>query len=86
MKAVKIAELKARLSQYLREVKRGHSFTVMDRETPIATVTPYESGAELLRVRGPAGRFATPQDVPLPAPLKTKVDVVDLLLEERGER
>jgi len=86
MKSVKIAELKARLSHYLREVKRGHSFTVMDRQTPVATVHPYESSGELLRIRGPVGKFATPHEIPLPTPLKTKTDVVELLLEERGER
>jgi prevent-host-death family protein len=86
MKSVDIAELKSRLSEYLREVKRGHSFTVMDRSTPVATVVPYEAGAVPLRVREPLGRFPSPQDVPLPPPLKTTTDVVDLLLEERGER
>ncbi len=49
-------------------------------------MTSYESDEWLLRIRLPAGRFASPQGVPLPAPLEMQVDVVELLLEERGER
>lgn len=87
MKTVRIAELKARLSEYLREVRRGHALTVMDRHTPVASLIPYAPEGEPLEVRGPLGRSSSLQEVPLPPPLKLKVDVVDLLLEERqGER
>ena len=34
MKTVRIAELKARLSEYLRAVRRGETIAVLDRETP----------------------------------------------------
>jgi len=83
MKVVRIAELKARLSQYLREVRRGHTLTVMDRQTPVASLIPYAPAGEPLRVRAPLGRFPSPQDVPLPPPLVLEADVVKLLLEER---
>jgi prevent-host-death family protein len=43
MKAVRIADLKARLSERLREVRRGRTITVLDRDTPIARLVPYES-------------------------------------------
>jgi len=85
MKNVRIAELKARLSEHLQEVRRGGSFTVMDRNTPIARVVPYGAEAEPLRVRPPRGRYPSLQRVPLPPPLKLERDVVDLLLEERQE-
>ncbi len=86
MTEVKIAELKARLSEYLRRVRRGHTLTVLDRDTPVARLVPYVE-QEPLRVREPLGRYATLQDVPLPPPLGVDFDVVDLLLEERqGER
>ncbi len=86
MTEVKIAELKARLSEYLRRVRRGHTLTVLDRDTPVARLVPYVE-QEPLRVREPLGRSATLQDVPLPPPLGADFDVVDLLLEERqGER
>ena len=86
MKTVRIAELKARLSEHLRYVRRGHVLTILDRDTPIARVVPM-GGADALRVREPARRVRKLQDVSLPAPVRVDVDVVDLLLEERqGER
>ena len=87
MKTVRIAELKARLSEHLREVRRGRSLTVLDRDTPIARVIPYESEAAELKIRRPLRRSSSLQRVPLPSPLKLNFDVVALLLEERqGER
>lgn len=83
MKKVKIAALKARLSEHLRQVRRGESYTVMDRETPIARLEPYGTGSEPLKVRKPMRRVPSLQDVPIPPPAKTDVDGVDLLLEER---
>lgn len=83
MKKVKIAYLKAHLSEHLRQVRRGETYTVMDRETPIARLLPYAAEAEPLRIRKPLRRVPTLQDVRLPPPLKTDVDPVALLLEER---
>jgi prevent-host-death family protein len=83
MKKVRIAELKARLSEHLRAVRRGETYTVMDRQTPIARLLPYGAEAEPLRVRKPMRRVPTLQDVALPPPLKIDVDPVALLLEER---
>ena len=40
MKNVSVSELKAQLSRYLREVKRGGEIQVMDRGIPIARLTP----------------------------------------------
>ena len=42
MDTVTVAELKARLSHYLREVREGRSFTVLSRDIPVATLGPYE--------------------------------------------
>lgn len=87
MKSVRIAELKAKLSEYLRDVRRGQAVTVMDRATPIATLVPYAPEGEPLRVRKPLHRSPSLQKVPLPAPARIEIDVVDLLLEDRqGER
>jgi antitoxin (DNA-binding transcriptional repressor) of toxin-antitoxin stability system len=84
MKRVRIAELKARLSEHLREVRRGASYAVMDRETPVARLTPYGTEGEGLRVRRPRGRYRSLQAVPLPPPARLKADAVALLLEVRG--
>ncbi len=87
MKSVRIADLKAHLSEHLREVRRGHPLIVMDRETPIARIIPYSRGADSLPARKPLGRYPSLQRVPLPAPLDAGIDVVDMLLEERqGDR
>jgi prevent-host-death family protein len=83
MKQVGIAELKSRLSEHLRRVRKGHSLVVLDRDTPIARLVPYDEAEESLPARRPVGRYPTLQDVPLPAPPIRKVDVVELLLEER---
>lgn len=39
---VKIAELKARFSDYLRSVRRGNEVIVKDRETPVARIVPHQ--------------------------------------------
>ena len=86
MKRVRIAELKSRLSEYLRAVRRGDTITVLDRETPIAEIVPIREGPAL-RLRKPAPGTPAPNRVPLPKPMTLKVDVVKLLLEERqGDR
>lgn len=79
-KTVKVAELKARLSAYLRGVRRGHPVTVCDRETPIARLVPYAREGEPLMVRRPVHGL---HEVPLPPPLGRPVDSLGALLEER---
>jgi len=82
MKEVRIAELKAKLSEYLRAVRRGHSITVLDRDQPIARIVPYRSSGAV-RIRMPAPGAPRLQDIPLPPPLPMKTDIVALLLEDR---
>jgi prevent-host-death family protein len=83
MTNVKIADLKAKLSQHLREVRRGRTITVMDRSTPIARIVPYQAESEPLVVRRPLGRTPGLKEVRLPPPLKLRRDVVEFLLAER---
>jgi prevent-host-death family protein len=40
MKSVNIAELKNRLSLYLKEVKAGEEILVRDRDRPVARIVP----------------------------------------------
>ena len=82
MKQVRIAELKARLSEHLRSVRRGATITVLDRETPVAQIVPMPERARL-HVRKPLPGTPPPNRIPLPKPLALNVDVVELLLEER---
>jgi prevent-host-death family protein len=82
MKQVRIAELKARLSEYLRIVRRGETIAVLDRDTPVAQIVPVRDRS-VLRVRKPAPGAPAPRRVPLPKAAKLNLDVVQLLLEER---
>jgi prevent-host-death family protein len=82
MKQVRIAELKARLSEYLRAVRRGETIAVLDRETPVAQIVPVRE-RPALRVRKPSPAAPPLNRVRRPKPLKLAVDVVELLLEER---
>ena len=81
-RTVRIAELKARLSEYLRAVRRGETIAVLDRDTQIAQIVPVRQ-ATALRIRKPAPGTRRPNQVPLPKALKLNVDVAELLLEER---
>ncbi len=82
MKQVRIAELKAKLSEYLRAVRRGETIAVLDRETLVAQIVPVR-GPSTLRVRKPAPGSPPLNRIRLPKPAKLPTDVVDLLLEER---
>jgi len=82
MKQVRIAELKARLSHYLRAVRRGETIAVLDRDTPVAHIVPVRD-RPALRIRKPSPGTVPPNRVPSARPLKTNIDVVQLLLEER---
>jgi prevent-host-death family protein len=82
MKRVRIADLKARLSEHLRAVRRGETIAVFDRETPIAHLVPVQDRMTL-RIRKPAPGAPPLNRIPLPKAAKMNVDVVALLLEER---
>lgn len=82
MSRVGVAELKARLSEYLRAVRKGHDLTIMDRDQPIARVVPYAASGSLV-VREPTSSYGTLGEVPLPPRARLSVDAVELLLEDR---
>jgi len=82
MKRVRIAELKARLSEHLRAVRGGETVLVLDRDVPFAQIVPLARD-QSLRIRRPAKGAPVPGRVPLPPPLTADLDVVTLLLEER---
>ena len=82
MKQVRIAELKSHLSEYLRAVRGGQTIAVLDRETRVAHIVPIRDRANL-KIRKPQSGSPAVNRVPLPRLLKIKLDVVELLLEER---
>lgn len=86
MRTVTIADLKNNLSRYLREVRGGEDITVMSRDVPVARLVPLERPVSPLAVHAPDSASARLQDVLLPPPLALGIDIVELLLDERGER
>ena len=86
MDRVTVAELKARLSHYLREVRAGKSFTVLSRDVPVAKLGPYDpEEIDDLVVIEPTEDPATWGQVDLP-PLGREIDVVALIREDRDDR
>jgi prevent-host-death family protein len=78
---VGVAELKARLSAYLRAARRGEAVTVYDRDTPVARLVPYEGWDQSnLPVRKATAAL---RDVVLPPPLGREIDSLAALAEER---
>lgn len=45
--SVKTAELKAHLSKYLRQVRKGQRVVVLDRDRPIAEILPLEDNGDV---------------------------------------
>jgi prevent-host-death family protein len=84
MKEVGIAKLKARLSAYLRQVRRGETLVVLDRSTPVARIVPYDAAEDGLSVRPPRGGIRPLGGLPPFETLDLGVDPVDLLLEDRA--
>src|SRR5205085_11206764 len=72
-KPIRVAELKARLSEYLRRVRKGDDLTVYDRDQPIARIVPYAAPAGRLVVREPLRSYRTLGHIPLPPPLQLPV-------------
>jgi prevent-host-death family protein len=82
MKRVGIAELKSKLSEFLRVVQSGESIAVLDRNRAVAHIVPIRKRPGV-RIRKPAAGSPKPNKVPLPKAALEKIDVVELLLEER---
>lgn len=85
MKRVGIAELKDHLSQHLRAVERGAELEVLDRNRPIARITPIPQGAPEVRIIPAKRPFASVRDKRCRR-AKWAVSAVDLLLEDRRKR
>jgi prevent-host-death family protein len=81
MKGVGIAELKARLSEHLRSVRKGKSLTVLDRDTPVARIVPY--AAEPIEIRRATRRV---RDLVLPPAPTVPTDSLTVLLDDRRRR
>jgi prevent-host-death family protein len=81
MTKVGIADLKARLSEHLRNVRNGQSVTVLDRHTPVAMIVPYQT--QPLAIRQATRR---PQDLKLPPRPAKRTNSLATLVEDRRRR
>jgi prevent-host-death family protein len=82
MSRVGIAELKAHLSQHLRRVRGGRTITVVDRNTPVAQIVPYDAERPL-EIRRATRK---PGELRLPPPLPKATDSLAALLPDRASR
>lgn len=90
MDTVSVAELKARLSHYLREVRGGASFVVTSRDIPVAVLAPYD-GQEAVADSDDLVVIEAEDDADLwgvieSRPLGRSIDVVKLIREDRDGR
>jgi prevent-host-death family protein len=94
MKSVSVSELKARLSQHLRDVRRGNEIQIVDRGVPIARISPLSSrdvpaGDHRQRLieagilRPGTGDASAILDTP---PLQLSTSILDALNEDREDR
>jgi prevent-host-death family protein len=88
MKAeIGIAELKGKLSEYLRAVRQGGEVVIKDRETPIARLVPYETTRARLETIPPTMSLKELDKLRFFAPKGLKPGGLDKALgEERKDR
>ncbi len=84
MKKAKVSELKARLSSYLAEVRRGDTLIVCERSTPVARLVPLEDDAEEFKIHEPRESISRLARI-RPVRLRKEADVNKVLRETRGE-
>jgi prevent-host-death family protein len=85
MSSAKVSELKAKLSAYLAEVRRGGTVVVYDRTTPIARLVPFQKDVDDLVVIDESAPPADLRRIKGVRP-KKQVDVDRLLRELRKDR
>jgi prevent-host-death family protein len=81
MSDVRIADLKARLSEHLRSVRNGGTVTVLDRDTPVARIIPFV--APSLEIRKAKRRL---RDLKLPTRPSKRTNSTAALVEDRHRR
>jgi len=91
MDHVSVAELKARLSHYLREVRGGASFVVTNRDMPVAVLAPYyaediEADLDDLVIIEPEPDAPLLSSVVVGHPAPIEIDAVELIREDRDGR
>lgn len=84
---VGIAELKSRLSEYLRGVRKGGEIVIKDRETPIARLVPYAKPRRRLETVAPTLSLKDADKLPFLRPKGLRPgDLDEALRETRRDR
>ena len=91
MSSVSVSELKARLSHYLREVRRGGEIQVLDCGNPVAWIVPLAEPSDEHRERLISSGllrpgYGNPATILDKEPLKLPVSISEALAEEREDR
>ena len=85
MKSANVSELKAKLSAFLAEVRRGGMVLVYDRSTPIARLVPVQEEPDDLVFIEPSAPVGDLKRIKGVRP-KRRIDLDKLLRETRGDR
>lgn len=80
VKTISISKLKAHLSAELKGVQAGESLLVMDRDTPVAVLSPYVAPREF-KVIPPKGPLVLER-----SGITVTTDPLVFLLEDRAKR
>jgi prevent-host-death family protein len=83
MDRVTVADLKAKLSEYLRRAESGETILVCRHGSPVAKLEPVERSR--LTVQPPRAYGVRPGEGNLPL-LKMKRDILEYLAEEKADR
>ncbi len=95
MRRVSVTDLKNRLSEFLRLVKKGQTIEILERNVPIARIEgirpdarPSSEYLEELTQRGILGRPRGKADLSFlkRPPIPCGADVVEVLIEDREDR
>lgn len=86
MRRVQLADLKARLSEYLDDVRAGAQVVIFDRATPVARIVPFDVAVDDdLDIVEPSAPLSSLNDLAT-LRLRRRFDVQRLLRESRGDR
>lgn len=84
-KEITVADLKEHLEERLDEVRNGVTLRVVEGDSAIVEISPAEEWIEQDGLRFRPGKGTLHDFVP-PPPLEPEIDIVQYLLEERGDR
>jgi len=86
MKKVKVSELKAKLSQYLRSVQQGNEILVLDRNLPVARLLAVPEAQQLSYVDESISSASIFAELPSLSGKKTETNSLEILVAERKRR